>query len=472
MIRIKIDGAHAVVEAPDAVLRELDRYFAVEIPHAKFNRRWNQAIRFGHWDGKAHFFSRATGRLPAGLVPMILELYDEDLVSVENSGGYPRAFVAKKLQLVDTLELHGIKLSDFQREAIRRAVAVGHGIQKMATNSGKTEVAAGIIYVLDLPTLYLIHRKDLLHQVADRIEERTGIKCGKVGDGLFDVRKVTVGMVQSLPKVVKGNMKFYDPFKVLIMDECQHGSATTWYKVALAMNAPFKYALSGTPWTGDDLKDLRLVSCFGTEVLADIRNKELIKSGWSATPTIHIWPSPYRANLWPWQMAVDHMIVQNSEYNERVVSVVKDQWRKGLTTLVLVNRTPHGLRLYRRMLGEGIDCKYLTGSTPSDYRKKMLEKFRAGKLGVIIATPIFDEGVDVPAIRCLVLAGGGKAPITLLQRVGRALRRKKGENVAEIHDFFHQGNPHLEHHSEERIKIYESEEFDIKRHDVGELEKV
>ncbi len=93
-----------------------------------------------------------------------------------------------------------------------------------------------------------------------------------------------------------------------------------------------------------------------------------------------------------------------------------------------------------------------------------MAKFRTGQLPCIISTNILDEGVDVPKINVLILASGGKSAIRVLQRVGRALRKKvQGElNIASIIDFNHLGNKHLEEHSKERLKIYRKEKFEIK----------
>ena len=469
MITVRIKGPTAFVECGDQDRIKLDKMFTFQIPQSYFI---NRARRFSGsgWDGKAHFFSRITGRIPTGLVGFIERAFDNAVVMGRSD--LPLSVIKRRIRRVKRLSLKGIVLSDFQREAIKRAViTLGGGILEVATNGGKTEIAAGIIRVINKPTLYVVHRKELLHQVADRIKLRTGIKCGKIGDGLKKIRDVTVAMVQSLPRPNRKSYAFYNQFKVLVMDEAQHSSASTWYRIARFMSAPYKYSMSGTPWTGNDIKDVKLISCFGDKILARVKNQQLIKSGWSATPTIHIWPVKCKQNGQSWFTAYQSMVVDNEKYNEGIIDIAKRKWEQGMPVLVLVNRINHGVRLYRRLIGEGIDCKFLSGSSQSIIRRKALEKFREGKLSTIVAAPIFDEGVDVPAIRCLILAGGGKAPITLLQRVGRALRKKKdGSNTCQIHDFFIFGNSHLESHSLQRIGVYEREGFDIKYHHRDEFD--
>ena len=473
MIHVVIDGNTAKVQANGNILKRLYDYFTVEIPHAKFNPRWRKAMRFGAWDGKAHLMNKFSGRIATGLVPLVQDLYPDTVVSdVREKMDFK--WHEKKIKQSFKYKLNQLDdgRSVYQRKAVRRFVRRKVGIVKVATNGGKTPIAAGVIKTLDVPTLYLVSRKVLLHQVSREIERMTGFKCGKIGDKNNDVQKITVAMIQSLPKPIKKNKPFYDQFKLMIMDECQHGSATTWYKIAMIMRAPFKLALSGTPWTGKDDKDLRLISIFGPNILINVKNQYLIKKGWSATPTIHLWPIPYPENTMSWRAAYNTMIVDNTAYNEAVVRIAKESYEEGKPTLLLVNQKRHASRLYKRLLGEEIDCVYLSGDNDTEYREKCLERFKQGKLGCIVATPLFDEGVDVPAIRSLILAGGGKAPIALLQRVGRALRKKsEGENRSDIHDFIHFGNWHLLSHSDERIKIYEQEGFDIDYHKTTSKEE-
>jgi superfamily II DNA or RNA helicase len=83
--------------------------------------------------------------------------------------------------------------------------------------------------------------------------------------------------------------------------------------------------------------------------------------------------------------------------------------------------------------------------------------------GVFIASPIFDEGIDVPRVDTVILACGGKSYVKLLQRIGRGMRKKDdGKNELIIIDFIDDTNKYLLKHSDRRIKTYVSEGFDAK----------
>lgn len=81
---------------------------------------------------------------------------------------------------------------------------------------------------------------------------------------------------------------------------------------------------------------------------------------------------------------------------------------------------------------------------------------------VLIATGIFDEGVDMPLLDAGIMAGGGQSKIKSIQRVGRILRPKPtGSNEVFIIDFKDTGNKYLLRHSAERLQAYEDEGFAV-----------
>jgi superfamily II DNA or RNA helicase len=161
--------------------------------------------------------------------------------------------------------------------------------------------------------------------------------------------------------------------------------------------------------------------------------------------------------------AYEYCIEKNESYHHLIADIAKQEIDNGLTTLIFVDRIWQGMSIKDKLNDRKVDNLFINGQTPSFARNDAMAKFRSGQLPCIISTNILDEGVDVPKINVLILTSGGKSAIRVLQRVGRALRKKaKGElNVAKIIDFQHLGNEHLENHSDERLKIYRKEKFDI-----------
>jgi hypothetical protein len=88
------------------------------------------------------------------------------------------------------------------------------------------------------------------------------------------------------------------------------------------------------------------------------------------------------------------------------------------------------------------------------------ENFFCGIGPICAHNTIADEGLDVPTLSALILAGGGKSSIKAKQRVGRVIRL--GSPYAYVFDF-HDVGKHTKRHSESRIRILEQEpEFEVK----------
>lgn len=69
---------------------------------------------------------------------------------------------------------------------------------------------------------------------------------------------------------------------------------------------------------------------------------------------------------------------------------------------------------------------------PEPTRSQNLAAFRGGRADWLIACKSLDEGLDIPAVDTVVIVAGTKGPRQLIQRLGRALRRKGPDRAATV----------------------------------------
>lgn len=450
---------------------QLDQAFAITIPGLFFQPRFRKLILSGAWDGKKHLFKKSSSTLPTGLLskalPMLPGCEIVNPMLKEEYENWQRAKIAAQ-----SIEVNGITLAQDQRLAVISSVGNMRGILSMSTNSGKTPVGAAVIKALRLPTLWLLHRKSLLEETSTRLEGYLGMPVGKIGDGVHTSGAlVDVAIDKSVdPKNSPANKKLLEKYQCVIFDEGHHLSCSTQQRIAKNLVAArFRILLSGS-LPKDKVKIFDIMSMSDATVLYTLSNQDMIQTGWSAKPNIIMKPLQYPMSVqntplyrFDYPSAYEYCIEKNEGYHHLIADLAKEQIDKGLTTLIFVDRIWHGMSLKDKLNDRKVDNLFINGSTPSFARNEAMAKFRSGQLPCIISTNILDEGVDVPKINVLILASGGKSAIRVLQRVGRALRKKaQGElNIATIIDFDHRGNEHLEGHSEERLKIYRKEKFDI-----------
>lgn len=531
---------------------------------------FSPSFKNGYWDGYIRFLDKKTNTFPTGLLSAVLKVVEDAEVIDERK--------LRDIQIPNSIDLiepdapgGKITLRDYQLEAVTNGLRASRGIVNVATNGGKTEIASGIIKTL-LPylaneerILFVTHNKEIFHQSAERISKRLGLPVGKVGDGVWDVKQVTVVMIPTVsrhikkPKAKKDD-KFYtkemksvkflidllgsalkkdennretlinvvqlledesgknrdqlaidiltniitteksdngclNAFKKLkkdlvefeekklkkasqkheeviallesavcfIGDEAHHSSSSTWYDtLMLCKNAIYRFGLTGTVDKKDPINVMRLFGCMG-DIVTKISNEYLIEKGFSAKPTIHLQEvsTPKLPRKITFQEAYEEGIVENVYRNMLIADKVKEKYEEGKGCLVIVNRKKHGENIQKLLEEREVECEFTHGSF-SD-REKVLDDMKSGKLKVLIATTILDEGVDVSGINCLWMAAGGKSFRQLLQRVGRGLRRKEDGSGLEVYDYLDYTQEYLTKHTQERYGYYKNENFEIKK---------
>ena len=87
-------------------------------------------------------------------------------------------------------------------------------------------------------------------------------------------------------------------------------------------------------------------------------------------------------------------------------------------------------------------------------KKKLLEQ----KDTIVLASDIWSTGVDIPAIKTLILAGSSVSSVKIIQKIGRSTRNDKNTDkiTAEIIDFYQIDNPLSIKQSKKRKNVYEN----------------
>lgn len=268
-------------------------------------------------------------------------------------------------------------------------------------------------------------------------------------------------------KKFKETLEFLDSIKVMIADEVHHSKADTWYSsLSLCSNAVYRCGLTGTVDKKDKMGWQRLQAIF-SDIVTKVSNDYLIDKGISSKPTIRLVPIREPRNI---ELVGNYMeayklgIVENDYRNDAIVKLAvgyKKQRPGGI--LISVKEIEHGERILKALQEQGMDVDFIHGGSADDHRASGLERFSKGKLGILIASTIIDEGVDMKSIGCMILAAGGKSMRQQLQRIGRGLRLNGIDgNSVMVFDFYDQTNKYLLNHSHERIKIFKEEKFDVK----------
>lgn len=460
--QIVISGneAHIRGEYPLEVVRAATSYMA---PGYKFSKAFKQK----RWDGRKHLCS-TKGVFPAGLTQTVVKALRKAakgaLVGVTDEREDSPPAGAQ-----NGFELQGVSFGGgkfgYQLEAVNAAVRQKRGILKMATNSGKSECAVAITKHLALPTGFLVMGIGLLHQARERFARRLGVPLddiGIVGDGQMSFGKlVTIASVDTLatrldvPEVQEQLKRW----QVIFCDECHHAASETCFDVLDAIPAYYRFGLSGTPLDRSGGDDLRLIGQTG-EIIYEVTNKQLVELGISVQPYVEMLridePRLPKYGM-TWGDVNKIGVVENAQLNRRISERAAEAADNGERVLICVEKINHG-KTITELLDGRVAVKFLSGAETPEARKAALDALVSGELSVVVATSILDEGIDVPAIDVIILAGGGKARIGTLQRIGRGLRSGEGKNRLTVVDFANFCHKILTQHSLERLETYKAED--------------
>lgn len=336
---------------------------------------------------------------------------------------------------------------------------VHRGVFKAPTGSGKTEIAAGLAKRLPCRWLFLVHRASLMDQAAERYEKRTGLPAGRVGDGRWEPQeRFTAATFQTIGRTMgeQRTRALLQSAEGLIVDEAHVLPADSFYRVAMACPAHFRFGLSATPAERDDRRSVLAVAALGP-VIYEIKPETLIAAGVIARPLIKLMPVHQESTKPTWQGVYGECVVRGAPRNRALVDMA--QWAEK-PCLVFVKQVNHGQLLSKMLSRAGVKVNFVWGNVSVEARKEAIEKLVRGDHEVLICSVIFQEGVDIPELRSVVIGSGGRSIIAALQRIGRGMRIAPGKNTFEVWDCRDYGNKWLERHSNVRTQAYQSQGYE------------
>lgn len=429
------------------------------------------------WNGITYLITKG-GKFNLGLIEkMKLFLNNENVEFVVEDRRQPK-ILSKELDISKKLIEYDLIPREHQIK-ITKITDYDKGIVRAATGSGKTLSIALVTAKLNKPTIIYVIGLDLLDQFYKLFSNLFEEKIGYIGNGVCEPARITIASIWTIGKALNldknsiksdefdidekdlepsNHNKIIDLLKktnVHILDESHVVTTSTINEIYKNIDPEYIYGFSGTPFR-DDGSDLQVNGILGDQII-DVSASELIDKGILAQPIIKFVTVPKMKNLGNQYLSVyKDYIVENDVRNNLIIDGVKVLLNKKYTPLVLFKQIKHGEILLQKLLDEGIKCLMLDGSDSLNKRNEIKDMLINKEIDVVLASTIFDIGLDLPILSGLVLCGGGKSKIRSTQRVGRVIRGLPGKKYAAVIDFFDQCK-FLKQHSIIRYETYKSE---------------
>ncbi|NPA48138.1 MAG: DEAD/DEAH box helicase [Thermococci archaeon] len=375
----------------------------------------------------------------------------------------------------------GVKLRDYQREAVEAWMRDRRGVIVLPTGAGKTVVAMEIIRRLSVSTLVVVPTLVLLDQWMERLSVFGDV--GEFSGRRKELRQITVTTYDSA-YLAAGYLG--GKFMLLVFDECHHLPSEAYRNIAQMSIAPYRLGLTAFPWRSDELHKMlpdliggivyeKRVDELSGDYLAPYRVVRI------SVPLTEEEKREYEKNYGRFRDYVAKRRIQfrsSGDFMKLVMRTGSDpEAFKALRSLEKARRIAFNARgkieklreLLERHRGEKIiiftrhnELVYsvsrrflipaITHEISKEERKEILRKFREGRYTAIVSSQVLDEGLDVPDASVGIIISGTGSAREFVQRLGRILRPAPGKEKAVLYELVSSGTAEINVARRRRVK--------------------
>ncbi len=356
-------------------------------------------------------------------------------------------------QLLATAPEHPpLRLRDYQDAAVsavwadlapprRRALLV------LATGLGKTVVGGEIIRRFlaahpDRDVLVVAHTKDLINQLERalwrHLPKRVKTQVLTGDDRPTDLNGLTCGTTSSaLSAVLRG----YRPGLVMV-DETHHVGEEGQYNRLLAeLDAADQFGVTATPWRGDsyDIEHRFGGASYKVGIEEGMRRGYLAAVDYRLYVDDIDWDAVRDASTNRYSIRELNSRLFLTQRDEAVVDALLTAWHTvpNPRGIVFCQTIPHAERMQQllRRIPDWRNASAVHNDMPKRERQQRLLDFRAGRVPLLTAVDILNEGVDIPDVNILCFARVTHSRRVFVQQLGRGLRLREGKDKVLALDF-------------------------------------
>ena len=369
-------------------------------------------------------------------------LSEQALGATENSAAQLPDISFGSLDLAPSL-MRGIeglgfeKCSPIQAQILPHTLEGHDAIGKAQTGTGKTAAflitlfndllnnpIEGERYLAEPRAVILAPTRELVMQIADdarQLGKYTGVstvtliggadyakQLAKVNDRVTDIVVATPGRL--IDFIQRGDM-YLDRVESLVLDEADR-------MLDMGFIPQVKRIVRSTP-----RKEDRQTLLFSATFSQDIMN---LAQQWTFDPiTVEIEPERVATENVDQRV---YLLESRDRLNvlKRILATPE-----ATSVIVFANRRDVVRKVHERLQKQGLDCGILSGEIAQVRRTKTLERFKSGKLRVLIATDVAGRGIHVDGVSHVVNYDLPEDPEDYVHRIGRTGRAgEKGVSIS------------------------------------------
>lgn len=460
----KVNESYAKVEYSNiSVATNISEYFSYFADNYKFNPKF----KYSNWDGKIRMFNKTSGLLPLGLMnmfPAFLEDhgYDADIDPLQ---------LIKPSTQVDTDALRAYAsgfecYSDderitphwYQVDSFVYAISKMRGILNLPTSAGKSLIQAMISrYYLDELresdeiVMLIVPKIGLITQMGDDFRDYKTFTRDEMqyimGGEEKDIKPGTKIVISTWQSAMNLPDSFYDRVGMLICDEAHLAEGKSIQKICLEYCPNVKYKIGLTGSLKDGKSSILLLRGIFAGVFKPTSTSEMIGEGKASKMKIKAiqieYPDEIRQKFKSLKVKYPveiKWLQENPKRTALIANLAVKSVKTGDNSLVLFNHQAHGELIYQAIKDLGHeDVVLIHGRVKGIKEIEATVRARAEESeGLIIVASYkkYSTGVSIKRLQHVILGSPLKSKITIMQSIGRGLRKHKDKEFVTLWDVF------------------------------------
>ena len=277
----------------------------------------------------------------------------------------------------------------------------------------------------------LVHRQELVKQSREKISQQCQLEPGIVWQGTRQWDQPVTILAQDTLSTL--DIPWDTPLDILMIDEAHHTAAPGWIRTIERLNPRYLVGFSATPFRQD--KEPLSPKPF-TNVIRPVTPQFLIDQRILCPARIE---SPIILDENGEMQPISHASNPENIYLQ-AIRYALGQGRNKILLYVSQTRRESPLQVIRktteRLRAHGIVTESITQEVSSKKRFSSIERFQTtSSASVLINYMALTEGTDLPCVDCVVLGRRTESESTIIQMIGRGLRKHENKKDCLVLDY-------------------------------------
>ena len=293
----------------------------------------------------------------------------------------------------------------------------------LPTGCGKTVVFNTVANRQPGKTLILAHRDELIEQARDKYASMFGETPGKIKASENDIRRVTVGSIQTMSR-----RDYTNAFDTVIIDEAHHAISPSYQALLSQLENAKVLGVTATPDRGDK----RSLAAYFDGIAYEYGLKDAISDGYLC---------PIMAKTVPLEIDMNSVKVSIGDFEVNSIAETLEPYLPQIAEAIMLHASARKTVVFCPLISIAQElasmipgAREVNGSSAD--RKETLDWFdQAGKGAVLCNAMLLTEGWDCPSVDCVVVLRPTKIRALYCQMIGRGTRLSPGKTNLLILDF-------------------------------------